>query len=612
MTTSIDLKVNADKVALARKQIQETTAALEDMQKNSGVNLDVKGYGEFAEMAREMNETMRKLETMSSKISAGGGQKTVAQEQEAARLLTKQRSDAEAYEKALAQIGTQLDNLFERRKKLMSQEFVAGSDEQLKAQQELDRINKELDRKTETYEEIQKKYDPRVDRAVRRSAAAGSDIDGYGEKPEGGDGGAAIKKLLIGGMALWGGMSIISMLRESWEKYKAQSQSESGLHVRGVEYSRSNEWGFLPGESADMAMGLRRATGAKDLYTQESLQRLSRNTNMDSGQLLGVMGNYYQATGGGADKQQRVMDALLVMGQRAKDGREEALLQLISQNLRAASAAQGGRALSDSQVAQVMAGTGAMYNAPGTMGMSGDFFGKMQGALGSGGDATGELLKYSVMGGFEGGALTAGRVIELQKRRQGGLNDPGNRARLRAMLQGRGRDEQIMLVQMMMGSFNQPGGTDFAEEYLSWYGSEGKFNNLDMGLPSGGKDRYHGTAGAAVASRAAEKERQKIGAGEVAEHVLGPLESKFLRATEKMLDLAEWVDDKVQNKVLPGIQNAEGPKGDVGALAKVIADVMGGKSPVVGLMEQMVGYLRQLAGKSPSLTLLPAGDGKKP
>jgi hypothetical protein len=221
-----------------------------------------------------------------------------------------------------------------------------------------------------------------------------------------------------------------------------------------------------------MALNLRRTTGAADMETLDRLQRFTRLSGIDLGAAMGFAGGYYQVTGADAVKQRQALDALLVMGKQAKDGRTEVLLQNINANLLSALHAQGGKALSDTQVSQVVAQTAAMYNGPGTQGMSTSMYDTLQKALLPGGDNLEEMLSWNIAGGFKKGPLTSKDLVEIQRRRSRGLNDPENRKRAMEMIRnfgGRDRNTQILFAQKILKQLNVPGGVETAEWFLDNY-----------------------------------------------------------------------------------------------------------------------------------------------
>jgi hypothetical protein len=280
-TLGIGLRVDSSEAKTAKQELLDTAKALDDLSRHSGVSIDIQG-GAFAEMARQMNETMRKLENLNSRISATGGQKTVAQEQEAVRLMQKQKSDASEYEKILAQIGNRLDALYERKKKLERTQFVAGSDEQIRAKDELDKINKELDNKTSLYEKIQGRYDPRIDRALKRSTSAAQEIAGYETKPEeSGGGGLGVnwwqwgKRGLLIGAGILGYRGLASIVSESKDEARELGIANVGLAMRGG--------GLL---TRDIARGVASDSGYKSNEQMEINDLINRNTGLGGDQLF--------------------------------------------------------------------------------------------------------------------------------------------------------------------------------------------------------------------------------------------------------------------------------------------------------------------------------------
>jgi len=398
-------------------------------------------------------------------------------------------------------------------------------------------LQKELSRRS--------KLDARAGYMGRRAQEYTDTISGFGVSPDQ-QNAISIKKMLGYGLALWGGASILGMLRESWEKFKSQSEMESGLAVRGVQYSRRlSDWNYTPQEEAEYAMSLRRGTGASDMETLGRFERFARLSNLDAGTALGFAGSYYGVTGADANKQRQALDALLYMGKQAKDGRTEVLLQNINQNLQTAFHAQGGKALSDSQVGQIMAQTVAAYNSGGTQGMSTGMFDKMQNALLPGGDNIDEMLSWAISGGFKKGPLTSKDLVEIQRRRAKGLNDPQNRKAAMDLIRkfgGNDRNTQILFAQKILKQLNVPGGVETAEWFIDNYDRLQGARMPSGATMSGDIDSlaklYQETPGFDVGQRAAQKELIKLEAGKGLESVLGPIEDWVLTGSSSVLKAA--------------------------------------------------------------------------
>ncbi len=541
MSLDINISVDARQVKEARKEIDFLNKGLREME-DTEVSPGKDGLQETSELVRRISEDIRRMKGLTVTGERQGGLLKKEQFQEAATLSKRIGQNMADYTKEINKARNELTKLLVEKAKL--ERVSPTNPAQWVAAQE--RIEGMQDREKElrTHYERMKRNDPRVRDLRRRGGEYTETIGGFGVASGDNAGLISIKKGLAYAAAIFGGISALGLIRESWEKYKGQSVAESGLVVRGFGYQRRHsEWGYTPQEEAEAAMGLLRTTGAKDMGTLGHLERFSRLSSMDIGTATGFIGGLYNVTGIDAQKQRQAIDALLVMGKQAKDGRSEQLLGLINANLQIASRAQGGRELSSVQTSSVMAQTAALYNAPGTMGFSSNMFQTMQNALMPGGDPASEMMKWEIIGGFEGGPITASRALELERRRNAGLNDPQNlrRALAAAKRFSSTRDGQIFFMMRLLSAFGQQGGVDQATAII---------DNGDrlLGARMPGTETigttiadldtlYKGTEGYGVGQRSAGRELVKLDAGSGIESLMGPIESGVLTAADKTLDL---------------------------------------------------------------------------
>jgi hypothetical protein len=470
MSLGINISVDARQVKEARKEIDFLNKGLREME-DTEVSPGKDGLQETSELVRRISEDIRRMKGLTVTGERQGGLLKKEQFQEAATLSKRIGQNMADYTKEINKARNELTKLLVEKAKL--ERVSPTNPAQWSAAQE--RIEGMQDREKElrTHYERMKRNDPRVRDLARRGGDYTETIGGYGTAPEaegGGMGGAGaalgfLKRTAGWAAVIMGGNSLLDVARKSWSEYHKLAEKESGLMLRGVRFNRElNPWGYMQGESADAALALRRTTGASDTETLLRFQRFSRLSNMDPIAAIGMGGTFYHTTGADPSKQRQAIDALLVMGKQAKDGRSEQLLGLINANLQIASRAQGGRELSSTQASNVMAQTAALYNAPGTMGFSSNMFQTMQNALMPGGNSVSEIMKWEVIGGFEGGPITASRALELEHRRNAGLNDPKNlrRALSAAKRFSSTRDGQILYMMSLLNAFGQQGGVDQA------------------------------------------------------------------------------------------------------------------------------------------------------
>lgn len=468
MGIGIPISVDARQVKEARKEVDFLNKSLRETEDTEGLAPGKEGLQETSILIRKISDDIRRMKGLTVKGEQQGGLLKKEQFQEAATLSKRIGQNMAEYTKEISKARNELSKLLSEKIKL---ERTSPSDPHkwVAARERLESMKGRENELRSHYEKI-RRQDPKARDLARSGTGYTETIGGYGTAPDAEGGGSmtgvmALGQKVAGYTALiMGGASLVSVARNAWSEYHTLAEKESGLLLRGVRFNRVlSPWNYMQGESADTAMNLRRTTGAADSETLDRVQRFARLSSIDPGAATGFVGGYYNATGSDPQKQRQAIDALLYMGKQAKDGRSEQLLGLINQNLMIASRAQGGRALTSAQASTIMAQTAALYNAPGTMGFSSNMFQTMQNALMPGGDPTSELLKWDIIGGFKG-PLTPEKMVDLQTRRNRGLNDPEN---LRRALSGarrfsKTRAGQIMYMQMVLNSFGSQGGVDMA------------------------------------------------------------------------------------------------------------------------------------------------------
>lgn len=470
MGIGIGITVDVRQVKEACREIDFLNKGLKQVE-DADLAPDKDGLQATSELIRKISEDIRRMKGLVVKGEQQGSLLKKEQFQEAATLSKRIGQNMGEYTKEITKARAELTKLLEEKAKL-GRTSSANPHEWVVAQERIERLNDREKGLRSNYDRL-KRNDPKAQDLARRGSEYADAIGSYGDAPGEEGVGTAGAAMAIGylrraagyGTMLLGGGSLLSVARNSWGEYHKLADKESGLMLRGVRFNRElSPWGYLQVESADTAMSLRRATGAFDGETLSRIQRFSRLNAMDPAATVGLIGGYYNVTAADPQKQRQAIDALLYMGKQAKDGRSEQLLGLINQNLMIASRAQGGRELTSSQTSTVMAQTAALYNAPGTMGFTSNLYQTMQNALMPGGSPASEILKWDIAGGFQNGPLTSERMIELQQRRNAGLNDPTNlrRAIAGARRYSKSRSGQIMYMQMVLDSFGEQGGVDKA------------------------------------------------------------------------------------------------------------------------------------------------------
>lgn len=555
---AIGISVDTAKLVDAKKMILDLGKTLEDVSRHSSPSSGLNAKTEVSDLVNEMMAAMRKIETINFNAGKNGGLK-IGQSDTANSLLDKFKKDAAVYDHVLGDIGKSLDALYEKKRKLESIPFTASTWE--KAQEELKAVNREYSEKVSGYEKMQTRFDTRVDHARARVGQSEREIDAQQTLPSGGGlGGLGLGKILGGAATVFGGFSFLSFLNQSRQEFRRMSDLEATMATRGIGFERGlSPYGFTPLDEADTAMALHKVTGYKGMASARAMERFARSAGVDVGTGIGFAGNAYSYSGMGPEKEGRLMDVLVSLKEGSKDRRIEEILKIINTNLGAVFGAQGGKALSDSQIGNVLATTMSMYNRGGTMGNSSDLFNTMQGGLRmGGGDTAAELMKWQVMGGFEG-PMTASKMIEMQRMQDQGLNDPQMRSRAMAMIAkmpGRA-NQNLALQRMLFGGFNKQGGANIADTILDLYGTGGVLTGAGDPTTQGRKYRDYisgkhldpaiakdvgrlvgawlNTPGAKVQSRKAQADLLHLGAGEGLERAFGKFEDVALSTADDLL-----------------------------------------------------------------------------
>lgn len=388
--------------------------------------------------------------------------------------------------------------------------------------------------------------------------------DGSGSPIHGGAGAG-------GGLLSWGrlgkaGLALgalgagVSFLMNGRRQFQDLVGIESILATRGAGYDRNaSPYGYGPLQESEVALALNKSAGYLGNGAARTAQRFARATGTDMTVGVGFMGDVYRMTGANADKQGRLMDALVSLKEGSKDKRTEEILKLINTNLVTLFRAQGNKALTDSQISGVMATTMGLYNS-GTQGNSTEMFNTMQGALKfGGGDTVGDLMRWQIMGG-NNGPMTADKLLEMQRRQQMGLLDPDMRTEAnRIIVSARSRAEKNILIQRMLpGSINNPANQQIADAYIDLFGPGGKLtgendpkqqSKILRDYISGKRLNpaiqleaekllgvYSQTPGAKIHQRQATRETMMAGVGEDLEKVFGKYEDIYINTASDFLN----------------------------------------------------------------------------
>lgn len=375
-----------------------------------------------------------------------------------------------------------------------------------------------------------------------------------------------------GGLLSWGrlgkaGLALgalgagVSFLMNGRRQFQDLVGIEAILATRGAGYDRNaSPYGYGPLQESEVALALNKSAGYLGNGASRTAQRFARATGTDMTVGVGFMGDVYRMTGANADKQGRLMDVLVSLKENSKDKRTEEILKTINTNLVTLFRAQGGKELTDAQIASVMSTTMGIYNKGGTMGNSPEMFNTMQGALRLGsGDSIGDLMRWQIMGG-NNGPMTADKLLDMQRRQQMGLLDPDMRTEAnRIIVSARSRAEKNILIQRMLpGSINNPANQQIADAYIDLFGPGGKLtgesdpkkqSKILRDYISGKRLNpaiqleaekllgvYSQTPGAKIHQRQATRESMMAGVGEDLEKVFGKYEDIYINTASDFLN----------------------------------------------------------------------------
>lgn len=435
MTIGISLNVDARQLQSARKDVIDTSRALEELEKHSKFKIDIEGDTDLNERLHEMVETMRSMQGLSGKGSRQGGRFDTAQKKEWLRLEEQQKTNADAYEKVLTKIGTQLDGLYAKKKKLEAVP-LSKSEEWTKAQTELASLNKELDARTAGYEKLQGKYDPRYNRILNRSGRMSNDVTGYGDMPGNQDQatrslGSTIKTAVAFGVAAAGILTPLAVIAAARSQYRQFLSHEDPLFARGVRgitggAGSAAGLGIDPLEHYALMEQLSHDTG---LNSTNGIGRVSRMAELfakSQGLSLSEAGGFgasvYRATGDNSTLPTTALAGIMTQG--IDKSRMPETMRLVEGHLRKMSEAAQGAGLNNSHLATALALasiTEKQKDSSLANYMKGESFGgMMQNGLQGAGSPAGEIAIAKAIGMFDG-PMTFSKIHEMNILRQGGF-----------------------------------------------------------------------------------------------------------------------------------------------------------------------------------------------
>lgn len=424
----IDIDVRTGKLSGAKRAILDTSAALDDLNKRSTLDIDAKSN--LPNVVQDMIDAMRKLDGVSNKATKQGGMK-IGENAYALGLIDKFKRDASVYEQTMGKMGRQLDELYEKKKKLESVPFTAPGWE--KAQKELETVNKDYQSRVSEYDKTQAKYDPRVDRARTGIEHAQNDLDGQRILPEGGGSGGwgkmGLGKIFGYGAALMGGFSLMSMLHDSMNKAggyygsEADFQMRTGKGLSGVALNHGTNYGFAPADTLGLYDAENRRTGLRGsglAALGDQAMKGSRAWGISPESIMGYHGAMFPASTQSPEELKKQTERLQRIAEGiGQGGRIEEILRR-NQDLTVTAAQTLGRALSSKEVSGLadlqmrLWGTGP--SGSGAMGTSA--INNLQNAAATGGGSQrGKMFMYNAFGGNQ--IKGVGGYLDVMEKIQG-------------------------------------------------------------------------------------------------------------------------------------------------------------------------------------------------
>lgn len=518
----IDVQVNARKLTDAKRQILDTSRALDDLNKRSTLDIDAKTN--LPTIVQEMMDTMRKLEGVDAKAGKSGGLK-IGESSYAAQLLDRFKKDAAIYDQAMGKMGKQLDELYEKKKRLESVPFTAPGWE--KAQKELEGVNKDYNSRVSEYEKTQAKYDPRFNLARSRVENVEGNLDNHRTIPEGGGWGKmGLGKMFGYGAALMGGFSIMSFLHDSMNKAggyygsEADFQMRTGKGLSPFALSQGARYGYGPADTLGIYDAENRHTGLKGsgLSTLgDQALKGARAWGISPESVLGYHSGMFPASTMSPEELKKQTERLQRIAEGiGQGGRIEEILKR-NQDITVSAAQTLGRALTSGEASGLadlqmrLWSTGP--SGSGALGTSA--INNLQNASQGGGSQRGRMFMYNAFGGNQ--IKDVGGYMDVMEKMQGPMTTDKARSIFDAMRQipgaYDGKGKMTDYGALFLTSLGLPAGQ---ARYLISAANGGAFGSdqLPMGASTDSKlDGWGKTSGAHHLKTMAGMEGLKVDLG---------------------------------------------------------------------------------------------------
>lgn len=416
MTVGIDIAVNAEKVKAAKRDLGVLNSEL-GKTKDIGGKLDL-GSGNIehvSDLVRRLGEDVRRLKSIAGSGDKQGGLLRPQQFEQAEKSSKRIKENFSAISAEIGKARESLNKLVSERDRLnkigTSGKYESPAD-YMRRMGRVEELEGQIAAK-EKYLAGVDRLRVRAGRYSRDAGAAGDAIGGYGAIGAPGLGSMLGKRMMAGGLALLGGISAVSLLKDAYSQGETFQPAAADLTMRGGVDLRKNAGilGFLPMEHLQLLDALNRGTGlGGEALNAAGLaaKRFSRGFGLSTDITSGYLGATIQATGGQSVEKQlnRIASAIEKGG---IGGRSEEFLRLNASLLSKLAQGTGGRALTGAQTDFVTGLQTFLWNREGMAGKGesgASFMSNLDEGLRQGGRSPGEQLFF-----FKAAERAMGRPI---------------------------------------------------------------------------------------------------------------------------------------------------------------------------------------------------------
>lgn len=353
--------------------------------------------------------------------------------------------------------------------------------------------------------------------------------------------------------------SVIGFLQNARHKYIEGAINESRLNMRGI----TDVGPYLGNTRIQMqahAESLANQSGYTGRGTLRSVMNFAAATGTDESLGIGVMSRSRDYMNGGPELGKRMLAALQSIAKLTNDSPER-INRLMTANFDTFARMQGG-ALSGGQMERVQAITEALHGTaqgrdPGTMGM-------MKNAFKSTGDSATDILKFQMLGGYDG-PLDFEKLWDIKKREAAGLTDFGNLTKFKELMSNQQYPQGLkyQFASKFLPGMDPIGVEQFVNDTIQGLDVKDlaaraeRFKNINPEISTAA---YSRTSGAKVRNRQVAKEEMQHAAGAEVEEFADPWERRAYRGIKgafdsgvpkTITDVSNYVDrqiTKVQNE----------------------------------------------------------------